>query len=222
MRLVIFCSSGVDPCRPLPPGALSGAFFSPSFLLFSPPPPFLLFSPPLPFLSSSPLALFLLLHSSPLLFLLSSPPASSSLFRILATGKRWPEKRKLRRKKGDKESGAWSLKGILGCLLSCRPLSSSHILLSRCCSVLRVDLLFSFMLQIERRRGRWKAPILRRRRRREGEGWVLEAKRGGSWRRVVRGVEQTGGKCRLVGGDNGAFWERGRGGLRRGRLEGKR
>lgn len=109
---------------PSPPGALSGAFFSPSFLLFSPPPPFLLFSPPLPFLSSSPLALFLLLHSSPLLFLLSSPPASSSLFRILATGKRWPEKRKLRRKKGDKESGAWSLKGILGCMLSavrCRP-----------------------------------------------------------------------------------------------------
>lgn len=79
---------------------------------------------------SSPLSV--LLPSSPLppppLVPLTLPVVFPSCFLQLVSyscdGEEVAEKRKLRRKKGDKESGAWSLKGILGCLLSavrCRP-----------------------------------------------------------------------------------------------------
>lgn len=109
----------------LSPPARSRGHSFPLFLSF--------FSLPLLPLSSlfpsSPLSI--LFPSSPLpppLVPLTLPVVFPSCFLQLVSyscdGEEVAEKRKLRRKKGDKESGAWSLKGILGCLLSavrCRP-----------------------------------------------------------------------------------------------------
>lgn len=44
-----------------------------------------------------------------------------------------------------------------------------------------------------------------------GEGWSLETKRGGGVKACLARGSADGGKCRLVGDDNDAFWVRGGG-----------